>query len=586
MTTLRAPRAALVFGVGLTLVTSACSYHKEPTVVRPADPGKCVPVDVAAAPDTASLLSDAASRFNGSPSSRMRDGRCAFVRVATVDSAVAMHELVDSWPDSQRLGPAPIAWVPGSTMWGQLLNAQLADQHRQPIAPNGTPFAHSPLVVAMPEPMAHALGYPQRALGWRDFEQLARNPRGWAAYGHPEWGPFRLGKGNPYWSTTGLDQTIALDAAPGAGGDPRLLEQAVIYYGDTTQVYFDNWQRLAEKKPPNALTYLSAVITSERAVVAYNTGHAQADVALDAHTPSKFPLVAIYPKDASIESDNPIIVLKAPWASASARAGARLFTKFVQQPAVQIKVAAAGFRPARGTVRSDVIATRNGVDPTTHSSSVAPASPAAIEQALAHWQADRRRARVLFLFDVSDSMGDPADPDKPHGPTKIELARRALTSALGQLSPDDEVGLRTFTTKGPSSASPNWRDVVPSGRLAIRRRALDQAIAALTPQQGSPLYAATRDAFDDVAHRADPSRIDSVVVLTDGYNEDDHDNDLNALLKHLASKPDVRVFTITYSNDADGGTLRRIAQATNAWNYDARDTIDLAEVLPRALASF
>jgi Ca-activated chloride channel family protein len=258
----------------------------------------------------------------------------------------------------------------------------------------------------------------------------------------------------------------------------------------------------------------------------------------------------------------------------------------VQQPAVQVKVAAAGFRPARGAARSDVIATRNGVDPAPHTSSVAPASPAAIEQALAHWQTDRRRARVLFLFDVSDSMGDLADPSKPQGPTKIQRARSALTAALGQLSSDDEIGLRTFTTNVTNSPSPNWSDVVPSGPLAVRRRALDRAIASLTPQQGSPLYAATRDAFDQVARGADPRRIDSVVVLTDGYNEDDHDNNLNALLSHLASQPDVRVFTITYSNDADSGTLRRIAQATNAWNFDARDTIDLADVLPRALASF
>ena len=46
------------------------------------------------------------------------------------------------------------------------------------------------------------------------------------------------------------------------------------------------------------------------------------------------------------------------------------------------------------------------------------------------------------------------------------------------------------------------------------------------------------------------------------------------------------MFTITYSNDADSRTLRKIAQATNAWNFDARDTSDLADVLPRALASF
>ena len=578
----------LVVSVALTLVAAACSYNAQPTtVVHLANPGKCVAVDIAAAPATASLLGDVATRYNGSPAANLQSGGCAFVRISTVDSSVAMRELVDNWPDAERLGPPPVAWVPGSSMWGQLLDARLAAKHSPAIAPNGTPFAHSPLVIAMPAPMATALDYPHRAIGWRDLEQLAHDPRGWAAYGHPEWGPFRLGKGNPNWSTTGLDQTVALDASPAAGGNPSLLEQSVVYYSDTTQVYFDNWQRLAAKNTKSALTYLSAAITDERSVVAYDTGHAQADVALDGHaTRPTVPLVAIYPKDASIESDNPIIVLRASWASAAARAGARSFTKFALQPAAQAKVAAAGYRPARGTEPTKLLTPGNGVDPKARSTAVAPSSPAAIEQALAHWAADRRPAQLLFLFDLSDSMGDPADPAKPHGPTKIDLARRALTDALDQLGPTDDVGLRTFTTKVTNSASPNWHDVVASGPLSERQTALQQAIAALTPAQGSPLYAATRDAFDQVARHVDPRGINGVVLLTDGYNEDDHDTDLDALLTHLGANPSVHVFTITYSNDADAATLRRIAQATDAWNFDARDTSDLAEVLPRALASF
>ena len=53
------------------------------------------------------------------------------------------------------------------------------------------------------------------------------------------------------------------------------------------------------------------------------------------------------------------------------------------------------------------------------------------------------------------------------------------------------------------------------------------------------------------------------MLLTDGYNEDDHDNNRAALLAHLA-RPDIRVFTITYRADADLATLAKIAQATNA----------------------
>jgi Ca-activated chloride channel family protein len=572
----------------ILVLTSACAYRENTTIVPLSDPGKCVPVDIAATSETAPLLADTASHFNGSSSARIGDGGCAFVRVQTVDSPIAMRELVDNWPDAARLGPAPVAWVPGSTMWGELLNARLADQHRPPMAPSGTPFARTPLVIAMPAPMARALDYPHRPLGWSDLEQLAQNPRGWGAYGHHEWGPFRLGKGNPYWSTTGLDATIALDASPSAARYTHLLERSVVYYGDSTQAYFDNWQRLAKKSTSSALAYLSAVIADERSVVAYNTGHAQDDVSLRGHASRPaMPLVAIYPRDAGIESDNPMIALDAPWSSSAARAGARQFTKFALQPAAQAKVAAAGFRPdakARAAaVRTDLLVPSNGVDATARNSPVAPASPGAIEQALAQWQTTRRRARVLFLFDVSDSMGDLA---KRGGSTKIALAQTALAAALDQLAPDDDFGLRIFTTKLSNPASPNWRDIVPLGPLAARRRALQTAIPSLTPQGGSPLYAATRDAFDAVARRADPQRINAVVLLTDGYNEDDQDNSRTALLAHLATNSNIAVFTIAYGNGADLATLRKIAQATDAWNFDAHDTSDLADVLPRALASF
>ena len=81
--------------------------------------------------------------------------------------------------------------------------------------------AHARSSIAMPKPMAEALGYPGKP------HRLGRHPRawpptqqGWAAFGHPEWGPFRLGKTNPNFSTSGLSALIAQDyAATGKTAD-------------------------------------------------------------------------------------------------------------------------------------------------------------------------------------------------------------------------------------------------------------------------------------------------------------------------------------------------------------------------------
>ena len=67
------------------------------TVVHLADPGQLRRRSTSpAAPETAALLADAAARFNGSPARAARaTASCAFVRVETVDSPVALRELTD-----------------------------------------------------------------------------------------------------------------------------------------------------------------------------------------------------------------------------------------------------------------------------------------------------------------------------------------------------------------------------------------------------------------------------------------------------------------------------------------------------------
>ncbi len=84
-------------------------------------------------------------------------------------------------------------------------------------------MAKTPLVIAMPEPMARALGWLKRSVGWSDLRGLADDPQGWGRYGHPEWGPFRLGKTNPTVSTAGLNATVFAFAAAVGRQTPTLV---------------------------------------------------------------------------------------------------------------------------------------------------------------------------------------------------------------------------------------------------------------------------------------------------------------------------------------------------------------------------
>ncbi|MGH2628906.1 MAG: VWA domain-containing protein, partial [Anaerolineales bacterium] len=106
------------------------------------------------------------------------------------------------------------------------------------------------------------------------------------------------------------------------------------------------------------------------------------------------------------------------------------------------------------------------------------------------------------------------------------------------------------------------------------------------------LYTAARASFEDMQRAFDPARINAVVLLTDGRNEDAGNNDLNATLTALRAGSEgqsgapVRLFTIAYGEDADKATLRRLAEATNGAPYDASDPKSISKVFTAVVSNF
>ena len=100
-------------------------------------------------------------------------------------------------------------------------------------------------------------------------------------------------------------------------------------------------------------------------------------------------------------------------------------------------------------------------------------------------------------------------------------------------------------------------------------------IQSLVPTKGTPLYTVTGDSYTNLRDTYDDTKINAVVLLTDGKNEDPRNNDVDRLLATLRagsegqSNRPVRIFPIAYGKDADLATLKRIAEATNAAAYDA-----------------
>jgi Ca-activated chloride channel family protein len=381
-------------------------------------------------------------------------------------------------------------------------------------------------------------------------------------------------------------------AKPDVDTFDRGVESSVVHYGDTTLTFLDNLYRADQRGAP--LTYTSAVAVEEKSVIDYNEGNP--DGKLDpgeVPRPPRVPLVAVYPKEGTILSDNPMYVLSAPWVTPDQRAAAAKFVDFVQQPASQAKVLAGNFRPGNPQVAvGDPINATNGVDPKQPQTLLQPPSPPVLVDLLQRWSQTRKPARVLLVVDVSGSMGNKVDATH----TKLDLAQAAVAESLDQFRDDDQVGLRAFSTNLGPSQQDEYTDVEPMAPIGTIREKLRNDIQQLEPVAGTPLYDVALKSVQVMSDTYDDSKINAVVLLTDGRNEDDNSSDdkkqLNDLVNTLQSEAKgetghpVRLFTIGYGSDADADVLQQMADAANGAYYPAGDPTTINKIFTQVISNF
>ena len=525
------------------------------------------------------------------------DGRCVRVEVTSKASGGAMAALAKGW-DEAADGPRPDVWTPASSGWVRLLEQRTLATDRPGLVPASIPkIAASPLVIAMPRPMAQALGWPNKQLGWSDVLELSQDDTGWARHGHPEWGQFRLGKTNPNYSTSGLNATIgAYFAATRLSSDltekdlasPKTrkfvegVERSVVHYGDTTLTFLSNLQRADDQGA--GLSYISAVTVEEKSVWDYNQGNPTGDPAtLGRHPKPKVPLVAIYPKEGTLLSDHPWLALTAPWVDDAKRKASADLLAYLQGAGARAKFQEFAFRDGQAKP-GPLVTESNGLLRDEPKALLSPPAPRVLDKLLRSWASLRKPANVLLVMDTSGSMGEQVSGT---GKSKLELAKQAARNSLSQFAGGDQVGLWMFSTQ--LDAETDYRELVSIGPMDSQRRAqLRERIDGLQPGGGTGLYDTSLAAHQFVEGRASAEDINAVVLLTDGRNEDNGislDNLLGQLRTEEGARS-VRLFTIGYGEDADLDTLRRISQTTNAAAYDSSDPTSIDQIFTAVISNF
>jgi Ca-activated chloride channel family protein len=524
----------------------------------PAAPAGSVRVSFAYSPEKEKLLKPLIRRFN-SEGERV-NGKRVFVEGQVVSSGEAESKLADG-----RL--ELVAWSPASSLWGRLLNFE-AD--RQLVADENPSIVRTPLVIAMWEPFARALGWPRKKLGFEEIIRLARSNQGFAELGHPEFGSFKLVHTNPDFSTSGLEAVVAeYYAATGkkeglteedvAGSKARTvvrdIERSIVHYGDTTLF-------IADQMRSEGPGYASAVAMEEVTLLDFNQDRG-----------GQPRLVALYPPEGTFYSDNPFMVLDAPWVRPAQREGAKRFRQFLQDEITPELAARSGFRPA--SLDEEPVAPvseENGVDPSQPERVLGLPEPRVLDAVRRAWRQDRKPANVLLVVDTSGSMAEER---------RLERAKAGLRTFFRNVGRQDSLGLTIFSDR--------IQPLIPIGPFPENRAQIQATVRNLIADGGTAVYDATIEGFRSVRTGATPERISAVVVLTDGEDTDSaasaHDV-VEAVRAQGDSSNQVRVFTIAYSAGALGAAdaLEEIAKASGGQAYEG-STEDI-ETVYKSISSF
>ncbi|MBC7232123.1 MAG: VWA domain-containing protein [Chloroflexi bacterium] len=515
--------------VGTTLLLLACisCWAVYQAAQRDTRSESTVTLEIAFSPEKQELFEELVKRFNaGRP--RTPSGK----RITVVATAMEPEAMI-----SAALAGRFQALCPDSSIWFTQLDSEwLAQQQSEsPLVGETTRFAVSPVVIAMWADVARSLGYPGKAIGWADLLQAARtNPN--FKWSHPSTS-----------SASGLLATLATFYA-GANKTRGLtiedvtaestiayvsaLEKTVRYYGEGERAVI---QQVAEK----GHAYLDAFIVQEQLLIQFNLKN-------------KEKLVAIYPVEGTMWADHPLAFLERSETTAEQRMAYRSFRDFLLSPDIQALVLAHGYRPTDLSIALDTpnspIKAENGVDPTQPKTTLQIPGPSVIEIVREVWQYTKRKTNVYLVADVSGSMQG----------EKLEQAREAFLTFLDSIKGEQErVGLIMFSS--------DVYEVVPLAELATNRQTLRSIIADLSAGGDTSLLDAINLAYERLQQKQDRERINAIVVMTDG-KENDSQISLRELTNRLrqgnASGLPVVVFCVAYGDDADLATLEKISAAT------------------------
>lgn len=534
--------------------------------VDAAECATAVRLSVAAPPELAPALRTTAAEWDRTKSPA--DRNCVTVDVQAADArdvAAAVGEqqrVALAGVGTDRKTAVPDVWVADSASW--LLRLRAAAPAFA-FTEDGS-LAQSPVVVAMPQPVAESLGWPRKQLGYADLLTTLTTAT-----------TIRPGTVDPSRDAAALSGLLALNAA--ASRLPRADAAGAVLRAlatDASALREDLMEQLPQSDDPGTLAgSLGLTVMPEHDVIAYNSGG------------PAVPLTALYPTPAAAPLDYPFAVMpdKSP---EQAQAAHELYQHLTESTAFRDRLAAAGLRAADGTLPTGLQVPEGAPSAAPPSADGGTAAApklddAAINRTLAAWSAVVAPARALAVVDASRSMSTPVPSAR--NATRMQVTLAAALGGLKLFGDDWQLGL--WMSAGGLGNGSDHRELVPIGPLRDNRDDVAGALGAIRPSGGdSGLYRTILDGYRQLRDGWQPGRVNSLIVLTDGVGGGE--TPLPELLRRLkelrSTDRPVQIIVVGLGDSVDKEPLYQITEATGGGVFVAEDPAQIEAVFLQALS--
>ncbi|MFI1989863.1 VWA domain-containing protein [Actinoplanes sp. NPDC020271] len=541
-----------------------------------------VRLNVAAAPEIAPAVTSAADAWSKDGGSV--NGTCVSVAVSPiapseVASVIARDHGVTLAGVGQPSGTVqvPDVWIPDSSTWQLRLRNEASGFQPNKV----TSVAQSPLVVAMPKPIAES----QKLEGKKVPLASLVTAQALGSADAPKFGIV-----NPGTDASGLIALMAIGQAVGTGADAvKSQVQALTYLSKNKSALRDE---LLEQFPKaaDAATIsesLGAAPLSEEDVISYNAKRPPVE------------LSAVYLSGANVPLDYPYTVLPQVVDGDKIGAANGLLTRLTAS-GFKDSLAAAGLRAPDGTYGSGFVAPAGapqaspaitaaaGGGDNTGGTAAAGVDAASVSKVVGTWNATTQAGRVLAVFDVSGSMGDPVPT--ANNQSRALVTQKAATTGLSLFSDEWAVGVWAFSTD--MNGTKPWKQLIKITPLSTGRQDVANTIPQLSPKSdgNTGLYDTVLDAYNTAKANWKPGKVNSVILFTDGENDNPDGLKQDELIAKLKAAQDsskfVRLVLIGIGNEVNKTELQTISNTVKGSGlFIAEDPTKITDIFLQAIGS-